>query len=711
MTRRWMRFCLLAVLLTTAVVSSAVETAMANAGGERNADGQIPEATEGILDLTGHSLAGDGTVLLNGEWEFYWTRLLEPDDLPVYESRAVGMKFERVPSIWSAYREDGKALKNRGYATYRLTVKLDKADAGRTLALYMPSVATAYKLWINEDLAAASGKVGRSKEEMTARNVPDVIRFVPKGRELQFVIQVSNFVQRKGGLWEALRLGNEEQISYLRTKSILEEACILGCLVIMGLYHIGLYRFRKKDPSPLYFGAICLAVGLRMTVLGQTLLPYLLPDMTWQTAVRIEYMTAIIAFHLLIRYIHSQYPRECSPAVRWISLIACAGFGLLVTVAPPSIFTQFMLPYQLTVALPTVLYVLVVYVLAAIRRRDGSLLNGIGSGFFGLTVGGDVLYYNHLIPSGNFIPYGLLGFMFTQSLNLAGRLSREFGRSEQLAHELVQVNEELEDKVRDRTAELRASHDRLERINMELTGLEQSRKQLLTAISHELGTPLTSIQGYVKLMIDGVLPADDRESLQLIYNKTKILDRIIQDLFELSKLEAGQLQFRFGDIRIVPFFRGLAEGYTVQFKKSGLRYELELGEVDVEAVIAADPVRLEQVIAIFVTNAEKFTLPGGTIRTSLKPGAMPVTQAPAIRLSVADTGPGIAVNDLPFVFDRFYRGSPSAGKREDGAGLGLAIAKQIVEQHGGVIGVESRHGEGSTFYMLLPLRHAEEGAV
>jgi signal transduction histidine kinase len=697
---RW----LIAVLLMMGLLLGAGSPA--RAVGSAEPAPEKPVAHSGVMDLTKWSFERDGIVPLNGEWQFYWERLLAPSDL----QQEAGFSIVHVPSIWSGYRDEaGKQLSNHGYATYRLTLRLAPSSVHTSMALYMPSVATAYKLWIDGEPAGLNGTVGTSRAQMVPRNAPQVVTFRPDDAEVELVLQVSNFVQRKGGLWEELRLGEAGQISYLRTRQTSEEAVVYGCLVIMAFYHLGLFAYRRRDRAPLYFGLVCLMVGLRISVLGETLLPFLLPSFPWELAVKLEYLTAVAAFYLIVRYIHAQYPGETFKWAHRISLLLNGACGLLIVGTPAVVYTLIMLPYQLVVVLPTVLYVLYVYVLAAVRRREGSLLNGVGFAFFGLTVACDILYYNHLISRGNFIPYGLLGFLFTQSLNLAGRFSKAFRRSEGLALELKRTNEELEEKVEERTAELQESHDRIAQKNNELSGMEESRRQLLSSISHELGTPLTSIQGYVKLMLDGIIERSDPETLRLIYDKTLYLDRIIQDLFELSKLEAGQGRFELRTVHVEGFFTGMAEGYRRQVEEHGLHFALEdEPEWQRLATMNVDPVRIEQVMANFLANAVKFTPAGGAIRIGIETAELPDEGLPAVLVKVSDTGSGIGATELPFVFERFYKGTVPEGRRTSGVGLGLAIAKQIVERHGGRIGVQSELGRGSTFYFLLPVRFEEQ---
>ncbi len=269
----------------------------------------------------------------------------------------------------------------------------------------------------------------------------------------------------------------------------------------------------------------------------------------------------------------------------------------------------------------------------------------------------------------------------------------------------------LEHQVRERTIELAETNTELETINRELeqayrelSAMEQSRRMLFGNISHELGTPLTSIQGYVKGILDGIERFQDRKYLQRIYDKTIYLHRIIRDLFELSKLEARQIRFEFQQLELLPFIESLRHKYASDVELHGLRFDCAMPEPEAfeAAAVRIDPLRIEQVVNNFITNAVKFTGPGGTILLSVQLDRLSITEG-RVRVRIQDTGPGIDEEDLPHVFDRFYRGQASRKSRAEGAGLGLSICQEIIRYHDGEIGATSRLGEGSAFFFTLPV--------
>ena len=228
---------------------------------------------------------------------------------------------------------------------------------------------------------------------------------------------------------------------------------------------------------------------------------------------------------------------------------------------------------------------------------------------------------------------------------------------------------------------------------------DQQRRALLADIAHELRTPLTVIQGNLEGLRDGVYEPSS-EHLDLLLDETQKLGRLVEDLRLLTLAEAGQLPLDLQVMDVSQLLADVRDAFDSQALEAGLELEVDLHQP--LPPLLADPQRLGQVLGNLVTNALHHTPPGGRVIL----GASPVArgQGPgAVQLWVRDSGEGIPAEDLPRIFDRFWRGDP-ARTREDGAGtgLGLAIAKSLVEAHGGRIWAESQVGRGTTVAFALP---------
>ncbi|WP_183192463.1 ATP-binding protein [Brevibacillus fluminis] len=665
--------------------------------------------TAGVIDATGFDFSQNEMVSLDGEWEFFWNRLLAPIDFR--QSVVTPPTYERVPSQWNAYQSGGHPLSNQGYATYRVRIQIKDSDRNRQLALYMPSVATSYILWINGKELARNGVVALQADDMKPMNYPKVVTFQSEKTTVELVIQVANFVQRKGGLWQSIKLGSAESVLYQRDKHVAYEMVITGSLFIMAIYHFMIFLLQRREWAAFYFGVLCLMIGMRNLLLGETLAIRFFPGLTWDLAVRGEYISVMISLICLILFVHAQYPRETNRHVRIVAIWMCAGVLVATLLTKPLLFTQLHIFIQL-LTVGSLCMIFCAYVLAAIRKRSGSVLNGIGLAFFIVSILDDFFYYflNQTWLPENMIPLGLLLFMVTQMMNFSVKFARLFRNVADLSMELKSANELLEQKVKQRTEALELANLDLEKANAELSQMEESRRRLLSNISHELGTPLTSIQGYVKGMIDGIVPSGDQKYLKLIHDKTLLLGRIIRDLFELTKLEARQIQFDFREVEIHALLDTLCAKYELDVEKHGLRLIRELPAQHVTAhqtVVNVDPMRFEQVFANLLVNAQKFTPADGIIRVELRVETESASAGVAV-VTVSDTGSGIAKEELPFLFDRFFKAAESRKTKSDGVGLGLAIVKEIIQYHQGQISVDSAPGEGTSFIIRLPVRFIPE---
>ena len=228
---------------------------------------------------------------------------------------------------------------------------------------------------------------------------------------------------------------------------------------------------------------------------------------------------------------------------------------------------------------------------------------------------------------------------------------------------------------------------------------ERQRQNMVADVAHELRTPLTVLQGNLRAILDGVYPSSNAEIARL-YDETRLLSRLVDDLRELALADAGQLRLHLRAIDVGQVIRSTVDSLGPAADSEEVSLAAELPR-DLPGV-RADPDRVTQVLRNLLVNAVRHTPAGGAITVTARP------TAGAVEVAVSDTGEGIAPEALPHIFDRFWRADP-ARIRAGGAGLGLSVAQSLVQAQGGRIWVESTPGQGSTFRFTLPLS-AEEGS-
>lgn len=234
----------------------------------------------------------------------------------------------------------------------------------------------------------------------------------------------------------------------------------------------------------------------------------------------------------------------------------------------------------------------------------------------------------------------------------------------------------------------------------QLSKIDELRKDLIANISHDIKTPLTLIQAYAEMIqdISGDDPIKRNEHLDVILKETEYLDKLVTDMQELSKMQVGYISLNKTNFDLKQAVTDVLDLLEVLFEESDIKLELNLKEV----TIYADEMKLSQVIYNYISNAIKHSKKGETIHINI------IDSEDYVRLEVIDEGDGIAEEDLPYIWDRYYKIDKGFKRNLESTGLGLAIVKGILEAHHAKYGVESKLNEGSKFYFELSKEYEEE---
>lgn len=224
-----------------------------------------------------------------------------------------------------------------------------------------------------------------------------------------------------------------------------------------------------------------------------------------------------------------------------------------------------------------------------------------------------------------------------------------------------------------------------------LQRVEQLRKSMVIDVAHELRTPLTNTRGYIEALRDKILPPS-QETFELLHDETLRLVRLVEDLLQLARADASRETLQKQKVNLQNLASQILDLFQPKFAEKKIAVEANIAEV--EGQVVADPEKLSQVLRNLFQNAWQYTTQGGHIRvfTERLPGK--------VKVVFANTGDEIAENDLPFIFERFYRGEKSRSRDHGGAGIGLAIVKELVEAHRGEVGAESTPAETRIWFTL-----------
>lgn len=659
---------------------------------------RAPSAENGILDLRNWNFEKDGIVPLNGTWKMKWGSLLPTEKIMDSPSMMADVK---VPSSWNQLTNPGVSKTGKGVATYYLTIKKNAKD--NLLGVWLPSIYSSYRMWVNGKPIIHEGQVSEYADYAVPSMRQRMVMVSTPGNTADIVIEVTNFSHHRGGIWQSLYLGSSEKIISKSRLELVRDSMLFGCLLMVGLYHIGLFIERRKDRYTFLFAILCIAMAIRILTSGDAILLTWIPGLSWYFVIRLEYVLMIVATMAgcgYVRYLF--YEDACHKTYTAMNIAGALLIGSIVFL-PVRTFTSYLLLYQLYV-IAAACYVVILNIKAVHNQRLGAHIALFGFTVFNILVLNDILYYHSLAPIRDLAPSGLVFCVFMQSLMISMRYSKAMYDVESVTIELRELNANLEARIQERTAALTQMNANLEMKNYELERMETSRRHLFTNISHDLRTPMTLIRGYLEALQDEVI--QDREQqkkyIRLMLNKINGLNHLIDDLFELSKLEARRVPISIESVLLEHFISHLEEHYELELRSRGLMfacYNLTYRNAPpVSLMLEVDIDRMMQVFDNIIYNAVKFTPIGGSITIEVDY----LKQEQAVHIQITDTGIGVGEEDLPYLFDRFYKNDKSRNSMTGGSGIGLAIAKEIVELHLGRIGVESMQGHGTTFYIILP---------
>jgi two-component system, sensor histidine kinase ChiS len=651
---------------------------VAGAGCTGGSGKKQPLALKGCIDLSHWDFENDGPAELTGEWEFHWEELL---DSKMIDNRKEihPARFIRLPGIWNNQVFEGKKLPGRGYATYRLRVQFGKgikSDGRPVMALMVRDMGTAYALFINGEKKAHGGRVASGPERSVPGYWPSIADFVPGDNETDIILHLSNYHHRKGGAWEKIILGSERSIHEIREKKLILDFFLIGAIFLIGCYHMVLFTMRKKEISHLYFGLICAIISVRILVTGEFYLVRMFPELPWAYVHMLEYLTVFACIPLFFMFLQSLFPAEFNKKVLRVYQSIGIVFSGIVIIATSWIYTHIM-PYFHVVSFLICGYGMYALIVALARKRDGAIPFMIGFAVLFVSVSNDFLYNNRIIYTGYAVPYGLLLFIFSQAFLLSRRFTRSF-------IEVETMSKELEGK------------------NIRLLNLDKLKDEFLAAVSHELRTPLHGIIGITQSMIeysDTVMSDESRHNLGLIAVSGKRLAYLIEDISDFARLKSRDIVLSrnpvdlktIADI-VIALSRPLIGNRKIAF----------LNEISPNAPpVFADENRVHQILHNLVGNAVKFT-EDGRIAVSAE-----VVRDDAgedwVRVSVSDTGIGIPEERQEIIFEQYRQADDSIQRQYGGAGIGLSVARELVDLHGGTLDVRSLPGEGSVFSFTLPV--------
>jgi PAS domain S-box-containing protein len=427
-----------------------------------------PEAVKGILDLTDWNFKKDGPVDLSGEYEFYWSRHLLPSDF----AKAIPPQktgFIKVPGYWKDYTFNGKKFPGKGYVTYRLNILLNEQK--EPLALRLLEISTAYNIYVNGQKVSSLGIPGNNLETTVPLQFPQLVDFELNTNKMEIIFQVSNFHHRRGGLWEVIQLGRKKDILKVQQKRLSFDLFLCGSILIMTLYHLGLFSVRKKDRSPLYFSIFCFLIALRLLTTGGRYLILFFPNISYELMLKLEYLSFYLAVPAFALFLQSIFQKFSERLLHLLALLGVA-FSCIVLFTPARFFSHTLNVYEI-ITLITFIYGLYVIFASLNQRRIEAFVFLLGFFIFLLTVINDMLHVEGLIQTGFFVPFGLFAFILSQAFLLSYRFSTALATVEAQHKELRDTLESYKSEVIERVQAEEALSESEEKYRTILHSIEE----------------------------------------------------------------------------------------------------------------------------------------------------------------------------------------------------------------------------------------------
>jgi signal transduction histidine kinase len=659
-----------------------------------------PVAINGVLNLREISNPDNFIINLNGEWEFYWKKILHPHDFNAV--KIIPDYFGKVPSYWTDYPQESVKTEKFGYATYRLTVLLPPG-LRNPLGIDMPVFDSSYDLYINGKYFGGNGTTGKSADESVPEYRRNFFRIIPDSDTLTIIIIVSNYYHRRGGFWLPAKLGTFSVVQKRMANSWAGDWSVISLLLGFSIFFLFFFMINPKEKIMGFFSMATIGLALRPLFTSHYLILNFF-NIDWIWIVRTEYLGLFLILIGWVWVVQSIYPSMLFRIFSWIVTILFSIIFVLTLFLPVVIFS-----YATFLIYP----VMLVLMLYAIAMSFTGLLkkNSIDYAYFTAFI---LLIYAgaHDIrvslgkegsTSSYFLTYFVVLFVFIQASLLLYKWVSAFREKEKLQNDLAFINRNLELMINERTQELKTRNEEIEKQNSmialqnkQLSETIHLKNKIFSVIAHDLRSPVVNILYMLNLLKE----KEYKEKYDTFANSSIHYAQMVISLLE-NMLVWGRGQE--DKIKFSPEKRDLADIILTNlsiFKETADKKEISVNFTQVGSSIAfIDKDLLDIIIRNLLSNAVKYTPRGGRISILLKDKSL---TGEGIMLKICDNGVGIPETKQKYLFTATEIESMPGTENEKGTGFGLKLCSELIKINNGQITVDSKKGEGTCFIITLP---------
>jgi signal transduction histidine kinase len=662
---------------------------------------KAPIAVDGVIDLKELARNGNFIVALNGEWEFYWDKMLHPHDFDGVTNLKPDC-FGHVPSYWTDYSPELVKTARLGFATYRLTVLLP-AGFRESLGFDVPVFDSSYDIYIDGKYMGGNGIPGQTEAETKPGYEKNFFRYNPSSDSISIIIVVSNFHHRRGGFWLPMVIGTFSNVQKRYASSWARDWATVSLLMGFSLLFLFFFVIYPKDRLIGFFSLATIGLALRPLFTSNYLIHNIMA-ISWTWIVRWEYMGLSLILMGWYWFAVNLYPSKYFRIITWIITVILSTAFFITLFFPVKIFSYSTFVYYFA------LIVLIGYGLTCNIKRFRKK-NPVEYVYFAsflllsLAAIHDVRVSMGKANSisGYLLAYVLVLFVFIQAALLLYKWVKSFSEKEKLQNELEFMNKNLEILVNERTQEINARKEEIENQNIkiayqnkQLSETIQLKNKIFSVIAHDLRSPVVNILYMLNLLKE----KEYKEQYDYFANSSIQYSQQVINLLE-NMLVWGRGQE--DKIKFSPEKRDLADIILTNlsiFKESADKKEISVNFTQIgNSKAFFDKDLLDIIIRNLLSNAVKYTPRGGRISILLKDKTL---TGEGLTLKICDNGIGISPVKQKYLFTSTEVESTPGTENEKGTGFGLKLCYELVKINNGIMTVESNEGEGTCFMITLP---------
>lgn len=661
---------------------------------------QVPLAVKGILDLRNIPVKDHFVVKLNGEWEFYWNKMLYPHDFK--SGNIIPGYFGTVPSFWTDYPDSVKTEKY-GYATYRLRVLLPPGFK-QSLAFDLPVFDSSYDIYVNGKYSGGNGQSGKSASESRPEYKRNFFRFNPDSDSLDVIINVSNFHHRHGGFWLPAKLGTFPDIQKRLANSWAAEWSMISMLTAFSLFYFFFFMIYPRDRTMGFFSLLAIGLASRPLFSTHYLILNIYP-VSWEWLVRFEYTGLFFIIISLSWFAVNLYPSGFGKLFVKIITVTFSIISILTVILPVRIFSYSDLIYYPSI-LFLIFYMLGMNIKGLIKKIKIEIIYNLT--FLLLLAGAlnDILVSMGRSHggSGYLLPYSLVLFIFIQAILLIYKWIGAFQDKEKIQSQIEFMNRNLEVLIKDRTRELQTRNEEIEKQNSrialqnkKLSDTIQLKNRIFSVIAHDLRGPVVNILYMLNLLKEKEykIKYDSFANSSIQYAQNVI--SLLENMLVWGRGQEEKIKFSPGNHDIADI---ILTNLSI-FKETADKKEIVVNFTQVGGSIAyIDKDLLDIIIRNLLSNAVKYTPRKGRISIFLKDKG---STGEGMKLKICDNGVGISEKRQKHIFTSEEVESTPGTENEKGTGLGLRLCYELVKINKGDIIIESKDNEGTCFVITLPV--------